>query len=260
MNTFRPKLLIAALLAAILVACATSPTGQRQLRLFSEDQMQEMGAASYAEMKKKTPASTAAAPNQRVQCVSRALTSLVEGSWEVTLFDDEAVNAFALPGGKIGVYSGLLKVAETDDQLAAVIGHEIAHVQAHHANARASTSTLTDVGLQVASAISGGTAGGNAMMAALGLGAQVGILMPYGRSQESEADVLGLRLMARAGFDPREAVTLWQNMAKAGGGQPPEFMSTHPSHDTRIKDLNEEMGKATKLYNNAQAAGRKPAC
>lgn len=260
MNLSRPKLLITALIAAVLVACATSPTGQRQLRLFSEGQMQEMGTASYAEMKKKTPASTAAAPNRRVQCVSSALTSLVEGRWEVTLFADDAVNAFALPGGKIGVYSGLLKVAETDDQLAAVIGHEIAHVQAHHSNARASAATLTDVGLQIASTISGGSASGNAMMAALGLGTQVGILMPYGRSQESEADVLGLRLMARAGFDPRQAVTLWQNMARAGKGQPPEFMSTHPSHDSRIKDLNDEMGKAMKLYNSAQAAGRKPSC
>ena len=222
--------------------------------------MQEMGTASYAEMKKKTPVSKAAGPNRRVQCVSNALTQMVGGSWEVTLFAGDAVNAFALPGGKIGVYEGLLKVATTDDQLAAVIGHEIAHVQAHHSNARASAATLTDVGLQIAASISGGTATGNMMMAALGLGAQVGILMPYGRSQESEADVLGLNLMARAGFNPREAVTLWQNMAKASKGQPPEFMSTHPSHDTRIKELNEAMPKATKLYNNAQAAGRKPNC
>ena len=254
------KTFLLLLLSAVVVACATSPTGKHQLRLFSESQMSEMGTASYAEMKKKTPSSKEAAPNRRVQCVSNALTQLVGGKWEVTLFEGDAVNAFALPGGKIGVYAGLLKVATTDDQLAAVIGHEIAHVQAHHANARVSASALTDVGLQVAAAISGGTAGGNMIMAGLGLGAQVGVLMPFGRSQESEADVIGLDIMARAGFNPRESVTLWQNMDKASKGQPPEFMSTHPSHDTRIKELNANMPKAIKKYDAAKASGRSPNC
>ncbi len=254
------KKLFVLMLAGVVVACATSPTGKRQLRLFSESQMAEMGTASYAEMKKKTPPSKEAGPNRRVQCVSDALTQLVGGQWEVTLFEGDAVNAFALPGGKIGVYGGLLKVATTDDQLAAVIGHEIAHVQAHHANARASASALTDVGLQIASTISGGGLVGNTMMAALGLGAQVGVLMPFGRSQESEADQIGLNIMARAGFNPREAVSLWQNMDKASKGQPPEFLSTHPSHDTRIKDLNANMPKAIKKYETALAQGRKPKC
>ncbi len=260
MQYLTKKTLFILLLSGLVVACATSPTGKRQLRLFSEAQMTEMGTASYAEMKKKTPPSKEAAPNRRVQCVANALTQMVGGQWEVTLFAGDAVNAFALPGGKIGVYAGLLKVATTDDQLAAVIGHEIAHVQAHHSNARASASALTDVGLQIAGTISGGGAAGNTMMAALGLGAQVGVLMPFGRSQESEADVLGLNLMARAGFNPRESVTLWQNMDKASKGQPPEFMSTHPSHDTRIKDLNKQMPKALELYSQAQAQGRKPNC
>ncbi len=247
-------------LLVVLTACATSPTGQRQLRLFSEAQMAEMGAASYAEMKEKTPASSRAVPSRRVQCVANALTGLVGGGWEVTLFEDESANAFALPGGKIGVYAGLLNVAETPDQLAAVIGHEIAHVTAHHANARMSASSLVSTGMQVAGAISEGTALGQQAMAALGLGAQVGILLPYGRGQESEADVLGLDIMAQAGFDPRQAVTLWENMARQGGGGQPEFLSTHPSHGTRIADLNARMPAAMKLYEQARGQGRRPGC
>lgn len=255
------KIIVPAIIAtALVVACATSPTGQRQLRLFSEAQMSEMGTASYAEIKKKTPESKEAASNRRVDCVANALTSVVGGSWEVTLFDDDSANAFALPGGKIGVYKGLLKVATTPAQLGAVIGHEIAHVQAHHSNARLSAASLTDVGLQIASQISGGTAKGQYMMAALGLGTQVGILLPFGRAQESEADILGANLMARAGFDPNEAIALWQNMARAGGGQPPQFLSTHPSHSTRISDLKAHMPEASKLYEQARASGRKPAC
>lgn len=258
MKTFRAAWFLSVLL--LVTACATSPTGQRQLRLYSETQMAEMGAASYAEMKEKTPASKRTAPTRRVQCVANALTALVGGSWEVTLFEDDSANAFALPGGKIGVYAGLLKVAQNADQLAAVIGHEIAHVTAHHANARVSAASVVNTGMQMASAISEGTALGNQAMAALGLGAQVGILLPYGRGQESEADILGLELMAQAGFDPRQSVTLWQNMAAQSGGAPPEFLSTHPSHSTRIQELNAHMPVAVQQYEQARAAGRKPSC
>lgn len=258
MTTVKP--LCTAILCATLIACATSPTGQRQLRLFSDQQMSEMGTASYAEMKKKTPPAKEARPNQLVQCVANALTAQVGGSWEVTLFDDDAANAFALPGGKIGVYKGLLKVAKTPGQLAAVIGHEIAHVQAHHSNARMSTALATNLGMEVAGAVSSGSAQGQYIMAALGLGTQVGILLPYGRAQESESDILGANLMAQAGFNPNEAISLWQNMAAAGGGQPPEFLSTHPSHQTRIGDLKKHMPKAMKKYEAARAAGRRPDC
>ncbi len=255
------KLIFSSLMfVVVLVACATSPTGQRQLRLFSDSQMAEMGTASYAEMKKKTPPAKEAAANKRVQCVSNALTSIVGGQWEVTLFDDDSANAFALPGGKIGVYKGLLKIATTPGQLAAVIGHEISHVQANHSNARMSAASLTDVGMQIASTISGGSPKGQYIMAALGLGTQVGVLLPFGRAQESEADILGINLMAKAGFDPNESVTLWQAMARQGSGQPPEFISTHPSHSTRISDLKAQMPKALKLYDQARAAGRKPNC
>lgn len=259
--TTRNKIIGFSLIGAIiLAACATSPTGQRQLRLFSEKEMAKMGSASYAEMKKKTPPSKEAKPNRLVQCVSNALTAQVGGSWEVTLFDDDSANAFALPGGKIGVYKGLLKVAKTPGQLAAVIGHEIAHVQAHHSNARMSTAMATNLGLELAGAVASGSAQGQYVMAALGLGTQVGVLLPFGRAQESESDILGANLMAQAGFNPNESITLWQNMAAANKGAPPEFLSTHPSHSTRINDLRDHMPKAMKKYEQAKAAGRNPKC
>jgi predicted Zn-dependent protease len=179
----------------------------------------------------------------------------------VTVFQDKSANAFALPGGKIGVYTGLLDVAKNQHQLAAVIGHEIAHVQANHSNARLSTSYATQAGLSLVQVLAGAAGPEKQqLMGLLGVGAQVGVLLPYGRSQESEADVLGIEYMARAGFDPRESVALWQNMSRAGGQQPPEFLSTHPAHGTRIEQLNAHMSKALALYKQAQARGRTPDC
>src|SRR5699024_9074480 len=139
-------------------------------------------------------------------------------------------------------------------QLAAVIGHEIGHVLAHHSNARMSAKYATSAGMQLLGAFLGG--GGSAanskqIMALLGLGAQVGLLLPYGRGQESEADIIGLELMARAGFDPRAAVALWHNMDAAGGAAPPEWLSTHPSNASRIQHLKQYMGKAMQLYRQA---------
>lgn len=256
------KLLITLCGIGVLVACATSPTGRKTLKLFPEAQLTQMGAAAYQETKKQTPVSSNARERAYVACVAGAVTSLVGGDWEVTLFEDEAANAFALPGGKIGVYSGLLKVAENAPQLAAVIGHEIAHVQAEHANERVSTNYVAQAGMALAEAVTGayGAAKQQQLMGLLGLGAQYGVLLPFSRAQESEADVLGLDLMARAGFDPRASVALWQNMAKQAGGQPLEFMSTHPSHSTRIDDLQAGMPQAMRLYEAARQGGRAPNC
>jgi predicted Zn-dependent protease len=247
---------------ALLTACATSPLGRKTLRFFPEGEMAQMGAAAFQETREKTPESKDGKKNAYVACIAGALTREVQGdqAWEVVVFEDKAANAFALPGGKIGVYTGLMQVARSQDQLAAVIGHEIAHVTAQHANERVSTAFAAQAGLNIVDAIYGGTSAGQNAMALLGLGTQVGILMPFGRAQESEANLLGLDTMARAGFDPREAVTLWQNMAQAGGGAPPEFLSTHPSHDTRIEDLQKRMPEALKLYDAARVAGKKPKC
>lgn len=257
------SVVVACVMVVALTACATSPTGRRQLRLFPDNQMAEMGRLAFQEVKQKTPASANARANRYVQCVAQALTRVVapETSWEVTVFEDRTANAFALPGGKIGVNTGMLDVAQNQHQLATVIGHEIAHVKAHHGNARLSSAYATQAGLSLVELLAGAmTTQKQQVMGLLGLGAQVGILLPYGRSQESEADILGLEYMARAGFDPQESVTLWQNMSRQGGQQPPEFLSTHPSHGSRIQQLQRHMPQALELHRQARAQGRAPDC
>lgn len=252
----------AALAAVVLLACATSPTGRSTIKLFSAGEMDKMGAAAYLQTKKDTPISQDRKANAYVSCVANSMTRIVGGDWEVTVFQDDSANAFALPGGKIGVHTGLLDVAETPGQLAAVVGHEIGHVLAEHSNERMSGNTLAGLGMEL-TAIALGAAGVERQreaMALLGLGAQFGVLLPFSRAHESEADIMGLELMAKAGFDPRESVKLWQNMASHGGGSPPEFMSTHPSHSTRISDLNAGIPNVLPEYEAARAAGRRPNC
>jgi predicted Zn-dependent protease len=152
-------------------------------------------------------------------------------------------------------------VARNQHQLATVMGHEVAHVLADHGNERVSNQFATQSGLELVQAMSGGPSPAQEqLMGALGVGAQVGVLLPFGRAQEREADLIGLDLMARAGFDPRESVNLWKNMGEAGGSQPAEFLSTHPSHGSRIRDLDARMGSALKLYEAGQAMGHAPEC
>lgn len=252
-------------LGLIALACATSPTGRSQLRLFSDQDMAQLGAQSFDQIKKEQKVSTDATVNAYVQCVADALNRGLEsewrGGWEVVVFEDDSANAFALPGRRIGVHTGLLKVAETPDQLAAVMGHEVSHVQAHHGNERMSQQFAAQLGMAVAVASTdANTPGGRATLAALGLGTQYGVLLPFSRTHESEADLLGLELMARSGFEPGESVLLWQNMAASGGGQPPEWMSTHPSHRTRIEDLQAALPDAKALSETARARGKNPDC
>ncbi len=250
--------------ALFTASCATSPTGQRQLSLVPDSQIESMGVSAYSEMKAKIPISRNAKQTAYVRCIADAITDELDGStsWEVTLFDDDQVNAFALPGGKIGVYTGLLKVAETPDQLAAVMGHEVAHVLANHGKARLSANMAGQAGLLVGQILIGssGSKRSHAAMAALGIGLQVGVLMPYGRSHETEADVLGLDLLAKAGFDPRASTQLWRNMAAANPSAPPELLSTHPAPTTRISNLQRRMPKALGIYQQARNSGRVPAC
>ena len=258
-----PRVLALLVLVLSLAACATSPTGRDQLRLYSSAQMERMGQSAFSEIKRRNAVVEDPAMQRYVTCVADAITRVVAPGqdWEVVVFDEESANAFALPGGKIGVHSGMLEVAATQDQLAAVLAHEVAHVEAEHGNARMSAAAATQIGLSAVAVLLGGEARDREqVMALLGVGAQVGILLPYGRSQESEADRLGLEYMARAGFDPRASIALWQNMERAGGGQPPEFLSTHPSHATRISDLRAGMPAALERYRRAQARGRVPDC
>lgn len=248
-------------LVATLMACATSPTGRTQLKIFSSSEVAQMGAAAFAEMRDQQPLITSGPVAAYVQCVADPMIRGVGGEWEVVVFDDDQVNAFALPGNKIGIYRGLLGVAENQHQLAAVVGHEIAHVLADHGNERVSTQFATQAGLELAGAVASGTAHGNQVMAALGLGAQVGVLLPFSRAQETEADIMGLQIMADAGFDPRESIDLWRNMdAAAGGGRPPDFLSTHPGPSARMRVLNENMENALAHRELARAAGRVPDC
>jgi predicted Zn-dependent protease len=241
---------------AAVAGCATSPLGRSQLKLISDDQMAQMGIAAFRDMQKKVPRNIDDRQNRYVTCVANAITAEISErrAWEVTVFNDKQVNAFALPGGKIGVYTGLLKVAVTQDQLAAVIGHEVSHVIAGHSSERVSQGMLSEVGTTVVSAATG------IDPQAMGVATQVFFLMPFSRTHETEADLLGLDLMSMAGFNPEGAIALWQNMAKAAEGKPPEMLSTHPSDQSRIRELYNRLPKARALYQHAQEQGLKPAC
>jgi predicted Zn-dependent protease len=256
-----PRLLALLFALLVLAGCVTSPTGRNQLMLFDQQQLAKMGDQSYAKLEQKTPIDHNSADNRFVKCVVQALTSVpgvqkaTHGHWRFTVFKSKEINAFALPGGNIGVYSGILPVTQTGAQLAAVLGHEIGHVLAGHPNERLSEQYATQSGLGILGAVLGGGGGSvssQALMQALGIGAQVGVLLPFSRAQESEADLIGLNLMARAGFDPRQAVTLWHNMSAASKGKEPNpFLSTHPTNANRIKHLKEHMDKALQLYRQA---------
>jgi predicted Zn-dependent protease len=248
--------LCALAVALLITACAESPTGRNQLLLVSEEQMAAMGDQAFQQMKQEKPRVDNATTSEYVNCVARTITGAISSSynWEVAVFEDDAVNAFALPGGNIGVFTGLLKVTKNQHQLAAVIGHEVAHVIARHSAARVSSQLATELGVSILAA-------GTGMDPRLiGTGADLLLSLPYSRGDETEADRLGLQYMARAGFDPRESVDLWRNMAQEGGARPPEFLSTHPSPGSRIRDLQEYMPSAVQTYQQARAAGRRPQC
>jgi len=264
------KWIAIALTAALATGCQVtkSPTGRTQALMYSSSDMSKLGAQSFEEMKKSQKVSKDKALNRYVYCVASAITAQVPGSygqtdWEVVVFDSPQVNAFALPGGHIGVYTGLLKVADSQDELAAVLGHEVGHVLANHSNERLSRSQITQMGLQVANAGFDIAEVENKQlwMQGLGLGAQYGVALPFGRKQESESDVIGLELMAKAGFKPQASVSLWQAMAKASDGkQPWELLSTHPSNERRINDLNANIPAVEGLYSTARNQGLKPNC
>lgn len=264
------RLALIAGLSALAAGCAVSPTGEKTLLLNSPQQMNAMGTQSFEQMKEKLEIEKDKQTNRYVQCIADAIVMQVPREygyapqdWELVVFKDEAVNAFALPGGKMGVYTGMLKVADNQDQLASVIGHEVSHVLAQHGNARMSQQMLTQLGITATSLVLADQVDSKTQKAAvmaLGLGAQYGILLPYSRAHESEADMLGQELMAQAGFDPREAVSLWQKMAEKGGAAPPELLSTHPASTTRIRKLDAQLSQYYPLYQQAQAEGRRPNC
>ena len=249
--------------ALLLAGCSETPTGRSRLALVPDGMLAEMGEQSFAEMRRRRPEVTGSPANALVQCVSREVAAAagavypgvsLPAAWEVVLFEDPSPNAFALPGGRIGVHTGLLRVAESPAQLAAVLGHEVAHVLAEHGNERLTQRLGIRAVLLVVGLFSEGDLAGDTLMRALGLGAHLGIALPFSRAHEEEADAMGLAIMAEAGFDPRESVALWRNMAAAGEGQPPAFLSTHPAHDARIEGLEADMEAALARYREASLA------
>lgn len=255
---------------AVLTACATavSPTGRRQyVGAIPQEQLDRMGAQAFAEAKAKNRLSTDARQTAYVQCVVDAITRQLpagwQAQWDMALFANDEPNAFALPGGKVGVHSGIFKVARSQDQLAAVIAHEIGHVVSRHHDERITRQVGAQAALGVASAVVGSAYGEGAAQTTSQLGgltAQTLFLLPKSREQESEADVVGQQLMARAGFDPRQAVNLWQNMVQAGGGRAPEWLSTHPDPQSRLRELAARADGLMPVYQQARASGRVPRC
>ena len=238
----------------LLSSCGSVPvTGRNQLLLVSDSEVLASSLTQYSDYMKSAPISSDAKGKAMVTRVGKNIASATEAylkangltnevqnfSWEFNLVKDKQVNAFCMPGGKIVVYEGLLKLCSSDDELAVVIGHEVAHAVAKHSNERISQQLLTQYGAQILNqALSEKSARiqqiGNTVY---GLGAQYGVTLPFSRKHESEADYMGLIFMTMAGYNPSTAVTFWQKMSANGGASIPEFMSTHPSDATRINDI-----------------------
>ncbi|MCD9027930.1 M48 family metallopeptidase [Luteimonas sp. BDR2-5] len=256
----------------VLTACATttSPTGRTQyVGAVSQAQLDQMGEQAFAETKSKLQQSPDAKQQAYVRCIVTAVVRELPAdarrlNWESVVFVDDNPNAFALPGGKVGVYTGILTVARDQDQLAAVIAHEIGHVYANHHDERITRQLGAQGALGVAGALVGSRYGEGATQTTSQIGGaalQTLVLLPGTRSQETEADVVGQELMAKAGFDPRAAVGLWQNMiAASGGSRPPQWLSTHPNPESRISELQARATNLVPTYEQARAAGRRPAC
>ena len=242
----------------LLAACFTVPeTGRSALNLFPEGQLAAMSLQGFSEMKAKTRISDSRQYNRMVQRVGARIAEVVKddipnADWEFVVFeDDKQINAFAMPGGKVGVYTGMFRVADNDNDLAIVMGHEIAHVAAKHGNERVSQQMLIQaVGMGVEVAVKERDEKlKQAVMTAYGMGSTLGVALPFGRKQESEADHIGLMYAARAGYDPRAAIPFWERMGEASKGKsPPEFLSTHPSGISRIRQLRQLMPEAIKAY------------
>ncbi len=253
------------LLAFLVLACSTVPiTGRRQLSLVSAGEMQSMSYQQYGEFLKTNKLSTNKSATDMVKRVggrvqqavtdyfaSKGMSDQLAGyQWEFNLVQDTTVNAWCMPGGKVVVYTGLLPVTKTETGLAVVLGHEIAHAVANHGAERMSQEMLAQFGGAALSQLLKDKPAEtqNLWMSAYGIGAQYGALLPYSRTHESEADHLGLIFMAMAGYNPDEALTFWQRMAASKSGSIPEFMSTHPSDETRIADIRNLLPEARTYY------------
>jgi len=266
---------VAVIMTTALVACTTTTeegsvgVQRSQLLLVSSADLDKAAAAQYQDvLKTETPKGNVNRDPQQAERVRNIAKRLIpqtavfrkdalDWKWEVNVITSPEVNAWCMPGGKIAVYTGIIeKVQITDDELAAVMGHEISHALREQGRERASQQLAAGAGATLTGVIADIFLPGSGQLATTGaqLGSQVGVLLPYSRVQETEADRMGVELAARGGYDPRAAVALWQKMAKlSGAGAPPKLLSTHPSHEDRIKDLTEFSQKVMPLYEQARA-------
>jgi predicted Zn-dependent protease len=247
-------LLLVASILLVVVGCQPVPyTGRSELILVPESQELQMGLSSYRDVLQKSRVARDPGITAQVQRVGQRIagaTGRSDYKWEFTVLEDKQVNAFCLPGGKVAVYTGILPVVHDDAGLAAVLGHEVAHAIARHGAERMSQTLLVQTGLAATQvALSNrDPATVQSVTALLGAGASVGLLLPWGRGQESEADHLGLIYMAKAGYHPSAARELWVRMASLGGARQPEFLSTHPAPETRIKQIEAWIPEALQHY------------
>lgn len=253
-------------LSIVLSACSSVPvTGRKQLNIIPSSQMMSMSYQQYDEFLKSNKLSTNAQQTQMIKTVGAKIKTAVETyfrqqnmsseldgySWEFNLIESPEANAWCMPGGKVVFYTGILPITKDAAGVAVVMGHEIAHAIAEHGNERMSQSLVTELGgTALAVALQEKPAETQQLwLTAYGIGSQVGVMLPFSRLHESEADRLGLIFMAMAGYDPNEAVSFWQRMADMKNGQsPPEFLSTHPSDATRIRQIKEWLPEAMSYY------------
>jgi predicted Zn-dependent protease len=252
-----------ALAALFLVACVKTPvTGRRALVLLPLEQEMQLGQQAYTEILKEEDICQDAQATEVVKRVGQSIASATKKQgwpWEFKVIDaPDTLNAFALPGGKVAIYTGILQPAQNEAGLATIMAHEVAHAIARHGGQRVSQDMLIGLGLQAADLTLGDVKHHDLIMAGLGLGAQVGVQLPYSRKMETEADTIGLTLMARAGYDPREAIEFWKRFQKAtsGAGKPPEFLSTHPPTGDRIENLKEHLPEALEIYEKSKKVGK----
>ncbi len=258
------------LVAILLGSCTTNRvTGRKQLSLVSESELQLMATEQYSSFLKENKVLSPSTNNDAAMVkkvgsnIANAITDyyrsvgqsdVLEGyNWEFNLVESGDINAWCMPGGKVVVYTGLLPVTQSEDALAVVVGHEIAHAIAQHGNERMSQQLVQQLGgvaLQVAIANQPQMTQ-DIFMTSYGLGSNVGAILPFSRKEELEADKFGLFFSAMAGYDPQVAIPFWERMANSGGSKPPEFLSTHPADNTRIEKLNSIMPEAMKYYNQS---------
>ena len=239
--------LAAGTVVAYAAGCATNPeTGRSQLLFVSNDQLARLSSGAWNEIRQQERISNDPRYTSQLRRVGDRIVTAAgrnDQPWEYAVFDSDQANAFVLPGRQVGFYTGLMDLADNDDQIATVLGHEVGHVTGLHAAERYSQSLAVGIGTTVAAVAleAGDVQGGAQIAAALGVGLQFGVILPYSRKHELEADLLGVDYMHRAGYNPREAVKFWEKMAGEGGQRPPELLSTHPDPERRIREIDQYM-------------------